>query len=452
VDQHTGSNLLGLVGLEVFEAETDADGRRRVHVLPAGVGGRICPDCRIMASRPKQWTTSTVTHVPLGSEVLTLVVHRRRWYCEVPWCARTSFTEQVPYVGPGQRISLPARGVAATAIGDQLRPVTEVAASSQMSWACAHAAFVEVADAALAAPLRPVRVLGIDETRRGKPKWIRDADGTTVRLADTWHTGFIDISGDQGLLGQVEGRGSQEVIAWLAGQPQAWRERIEVVAIDMSASYAAAVRQALPHARLVVDPFHVVQAATKMVSVVRRRAIFARYGRRGRSGDPEYGMRRTLLRNHQDLHPDRFAAMWNTFIDAGVHGEQVLAAWIAKEELRKLFTATSAGQVRDQLHRFFTWCATHDHIPELVTLAETVSRWREHIAAAVILKVSNAASEGTNRVIKLVARIAFGFRNPANQRRRSRYATTRTTRRPPQRVTKRRSRSASKRQHNPAPA
>ncbi|MEU8246038.1 transposase, partial [Nonomuraea sp. NPDC048916] len=72
-------------------------------------------------------------------------------------------------------------------------------------------------------------------------------------------------------------------------------------------------------------------------------------------------------------------------------------------------------------------------------------------AAAVILKVSNAASEGTNRVIKLVARIAFGLRNPANQRRRSRYATTRTTRRPARSVTKRRSRSAIKREHSPAP-
>ncbi|WP_431913403.1 hypothetical protein [Nonomuraea jabiensis] len=36
-----------------------------------------------------------------------------------------------------------------------------------------------------------------------------------------------------------------------------------------------------------------VEAAT------RRRAVFARYGRPGRSGDPEYGMRRTLLRNYE---------------------------------------------------------------------------------------------------------------------------------------------------------
>jgi hypothetical protein len=44
---------------------------------------------------------------------------------------------------------------------------------------------------------------------------------------------------------------------------------------------------------------------------------------------------------------------------------------------------------------------------------------------------SNAASEGTNRVIKLEARNAYGFRNPTNQQLRSRAASTRRHRRTP---------------------
>ncbi|MFB7600516.1 transposase, partial [Streptomyces sp. NPDC056160] len=41
---------------------------------------------------------------------------------------------------------------------------------------------------------------------------------------------------------------------------------------------------------------------------------------------------------------------------------------------------------------------------------------------------SNAKSEGINRVIKLVARAAFGFRNATNQRLRTRCVTTRRAR------------------------
>jgi hypothetical protein len=42
--------------------------------------------------------------------------------------------------------------------------------------------------------------------------------------------------------------------------------------------------------------------------------------------------------------------------------------------------------------------------------------------------VNNAGSEGTARVIETDARTAFGYRNPANQRRGARCTTTRRSR------------------------
>ena len=94
-------------------------------------------------------------------------------------------------------------------------------------------------------------------------------------------------------------------------------------------------------------------------------------------------------------------------------------------------TTPTPERIRHHLVEFFTWCADHDHLPELLTLARTLDRWRDPIIAAILTGVSNAKSEGLNRVIKLEGRKAYGFRNPTNQRRRQRYATTRTHRRPP---------------------
>jgi transposase len=82
-------------------------------------------------------------------------------------------------------------------------------------------------------------------------------------------------------------------------------------------------------------------------------------------------------------------------------------------------------QVRDRLFTFYHWCAQHDDIPELATLAKTISRWEDEITAAVITGVTNATSESLNRLAKLEARLAYGFRNPLNQRRRARIACTR---------------------------
>jgi transposase len=50
------------------------------------------------------------------------------------------------------------------------------------------------------------------------------------------------------------------------------------------------------------------------------------------------------------------------------------------------------------------------------------------IEAFLLTGITNAKSEGINRVIKLEARNAYGFRNPTNQRLRSRCATTRASR------------------------
>ena len=42
--------------------------------------------------------------------------------------------------------------------------------------------------------------------------------------------------------------------------------------------------------------------------------------------------------------------------------------------------------------------------------------WWPQILAFIRTGITNAGSEGTNRVIKTVARDAYGFRNPVNQR------------------------------------
>ena len=86
-------------------------------------------------------------------------------------------------------------------------------------------------------------------------------------------------------------------------------------------------------------------------------------------------------------------------------------------------------EARGRLFSFYDWCAQHDDIPELITLATTIARWEDEITAAVVTGITNATSESLNRLAKLEARLAYGFRNPLNQRRRVRIACTRGYRR-----------------------
>src|SRR3954452_22514286 len=126
---------------------------------------------------------------------------RNRW-----WCAGTRSStpagrpavrgrrtpEQTAEVPAGARVTGRLRRHVADRIGDGL-PVS-VAGAGLLGWPAAHAAFVAVVCAQLPAP-EPVGVLGIDETRRGRPRWTRDAETGSWSKLETFETNFVDLAG-----------------------------------------------------------------------------------------------------------------------------------------------------------------------------------------------------------------------------------------------------------------
>ncbi|WP_034721790.1 ISL3 family transposase, partial [Intrasporangium chromatireducens] len=274
--------------------------------------------------------------------------------------------------------------------------------------------------------------LGIDETRRGKPIWEQDPVTGRWRVKhDRWHTAIVDAVGTAGLLAHIEGRTATAVTDWLAAQPDSWKSRVTHVCMDLSASYAKAVRDALPDAVLVADKFHLVALGNQMLTEVRQHATRAARGRRGRKKDPEWAARRRLLLGHERHTSEAFTKMWNGLVEAGDPGIEVLHAYVVKERLRELLalpTSADREHVSDRLYRFYAQAAAIE-LPEAHRLAETIEAWWPAIEAAIRTGYSNARSEGYNRLAKHVGRDAFGFRNPLNQRRRIRWSCTRQHRR-----------------------
>jgi len=439
VAEDTASALFGVEGLRVFDAEREPDGSLTVWVTTDHPDAAVCPDCGSCSARVHEYVLTRPRDLRRGLDEVSVAWCKRRWKCASQECCRVTFTESLPAVPPRCRLTSRLRDLLGAEVAERGCTVAEAGRWQHVSWPVTHAAFAERADPVLARAPALVAHLGIDEHRRGRSRWRADADTGEYRLlADRWHTCFFDLSGDQGLLGQVEGRTADDAAYWLAQAPAAWRDRVEVVAIDMCSIYAAAVHRMLPAAQIVVDLFHVVQLAVKVTGDVRRRAVREHYGRRGRSGDPEYGVKGLLVRNLEHLSPGQFAKVMDT-LGRDRYGQQILAAWIGKEKLRDALNLRARitrsppceRDVRGRLFRFYDWCAQNDDIPELVTLARTISRWEEGIVAAVLTGVSNATAESLNRIAKLEARQAYSFRNPANQRRRVRTACTRGRSRAP---------------------
>lgn len=422
--EHGTTQLFGLAGVAVREVNLRADGTREVDVVTDDETAVVCPTCGVFSSARKGKVVTRPKDLPYGEARLRVRWHKSRWRCREPRCPRKSFTETIEEVPAGMRTTGRLRRTVADAVADN-RCVREVATSHGLSWPTAQRA-VAARDAEQTGPPAPTPVLGIDETRRERTRWVRTAEGGW-RRTDPWETEFVDLAGGQGLVGQVGGRSGASVEMWLAEQTEAFRDAIRYVALDPSAPYASAVHRVLPQATVVVDHFHLVQLANQTVTKVRQRVTQQQLGRRGYHTDPVWANRRLLLRARERLSERAFTRMWNGAADNDPSG-QLLAAWIAKEELRALLGCAARGgqrhDVANRLSRFYDWCARSD-IPEVTTLANTVENWWPEILAFLQTGITNAGTEGTNRLVKQVLRCACGFRNKRNYRMRVRLHCTR---------------------------
>jgi hypothetical protein len=147
--------LFGLPGVAVRSVERVA-ATRVVHLVTTERTAAACPKCGVFST--------------------TVCEHRTR-------PRDISYGEQPIRLRRAASATVEAGASVATAVREH-----------HVSWPIVHAAYVARADAALGEP-DPVAVLGVDETRRGRPRWRKDPDtGGWVNL-ECFETDFVDLGG-----------------------------------------------------------------------------------------------------------------------------------------------------------------------------------------------------------------------------------------------------------------
>lgn len=173
------------------------------------------------------------------------------------------------------------------------------------------------------------------------------------------------------------------------------------------------------------DAFHVVAWATDALDAVRRqtwneaRALARTEPRRG-PGNPANAPARPGHDLTRALKNARWA-LWKNPENLTDHQAEKLAwitktdprlyrAYLLKEGLRHVF-AVKGEQGKQALDRWLSW-ARRCRLPSFVRLARRIVKYRASIEAALEHNLSNALIESTNTKIRLLTRIAYGFRSP----------------------------------------
>jgi transposase len=259
-----------------------------------------------------------------------------------------------------------------------------------------------------------------------------DIDARVDRLGGLRRIGIDEISYKRGhrYLTVVVDHDSGRLVWAAAGRDEATLEgffdqlgpercdQLTHVSADMAPSIAAVVARRAPNAVRCADPFHIVAWAVDALDAERRRAWNDAAGRRrtntatGRH-TMALGQARTIKRSRYALwkNPDRLTdrqrhqLAWIAKTDPRLY-----RAYLLKEGLRYVF-AVKGNAGKAALDRWIQW-ARRSRIPAFVDLQRRIVNHRAAIHATLDSGLSNGLIESTNTKIRLLTRIAFGFKGP----------------------------------------
>ena len=387
-------------------------------------GQRLEPDRAVLACRvmePDEWchrcgcpgtprdtVVRQLAHEPLGWRPTLLEVTVRRYRCQE--CDHVWRQDTSQAAEPRSKLSRRALSWALEGLVVAHLTVARVAEGLGVAWNTANdAVLAEGRRVLIDDPHRfdGVAVLGVDEhvwrhTRRG--------DKYVTVIIDL--TGIRDGTGPARLLDMVQGRSKKAFKTWLADRPQAWRDGVEVVAMDGFTGFKTAAAEELPDAVAVMDPFHAVRLAGEALDQCRRRVQLATCGHRGYKGDPLYTSRRTLHTGAgllTDTQTDRLEALFTD--DAHV---EVEVTWAVYQQMIAAYREPDRAVGRELMRTLIE--SLSNGVPTALTEIATLGRTLKRRAADVLAYfdrpgTSNGPTEAINGRLEHLRGSALGFRN-----------------------------------------
>jgi transposase len=297
--------------------------------------------------------------------------------------------------------------------------VASVARELGLSWDTVNTIAMDATQMIVAADttrLDGVRVIGVDEHRWWHTRRPGD-DGYVTVIVDL--TAVLDGTGRARLLDLVPGRSAAALTSWLSAQTVAFRDQVQVVAMDGFGGYKTAATEVLPEATLVMDPFHVVALAGAKLDLCRQRVQQQTCGHRGRAGDPLYRVRRTLRTRYPLLSSRQKTRLETVFAD-----DDHLAVLVTWSIYQRLIAAYAHPDRRRAKTTMTTLIGSIRHgvpaeLAELAQLGHTLWRRRTDVLAYFDHHASNGPTEAINGRLEALRRNALGFRNLTHYRIRS---------------------------------
>ena len=221
---------------------------------------------------------------------------------------------------------------------------------------------------------------------------------------------FCDAESKQ-IIDIIEDRRLSSLQAYFKRYTKEARTRVKNIVIDMYAPYISLIKELFPHAKIIIDKFHLVQHISRALNKTRIRFMkkFKKHHRKFK----RYW--RLFLKSHSLLNTTTYRSVYcfkqpmreidilNFLLDLS---PELKATYDLYQDL--LFALQTKN-----LERFNHLLETEHSLisPEFQTAFQTFKTYQSYIKNTLSTHYKNGLIEGINNKIKVIKRIAFGYRS-----------------------------------------
>lgn len=371
---------LNLPELEILSQTVEQDS---ILVKVQAVSFQVpCPHCQTLADKLlKDDRFRLIRDLNALQMKVFLHLRQRRFWCRV---CRKRFIERFSFVADKARLTKRMQ----THLLQQLRSrsVLQTAFVSQVGYRqTAYLCFAKGLSLATLADSQPLpKRLGIDEF--------------AIRKGQAYATALTNLE-----KAEICGIGKErttETVKTLFGQNKTRLKKVREVVMDMWKPFHAAVKKCLPHAKRVIDRFHVERYFTKAVDKCRKR---------WQKSDQEIGkklksQRKLFITKSENLNEEEKQLRDKILQEI----PELKRAVRILEALQNWYRTPKEQEDAEHKLRILIRILRLSKIKEMTELAKTLETWASEISNYFLSYASNGRSEGFNTKIKLIKRVGYG--------------------------------------------
>lgn len=374
-------NLQALIVNKVKETENNI-----IFFCSTKPSPQVCPHCRETTSKIHGYRIQIFKDLSIREKFVSISLKKRRYICS---CGKTFF-ENYSFLPKYYRAS--SRFFAA--IINKLysnRSLTSIAKEYNVSSNTVSRMLKLISPTP--APDSLPETLSIDEFKGNT-----DGEKYNCILTDPKNHKIVDI---------LPNRKKANLIDYFKQYKN--RENVKFFIMDMTGNYKD-IAWLFPNSKIVVDKFHWVRQIYWALDKVRKNMQKEFYDTKRKYFKAN---RKLLFKRYSELKDEQkqevSVMLWQS--------EKLYKAWLLKEESYKFREAKTVEDAERELHNWLIF-AESAKMEEFNACITAFHNWSREIINSIIYGYNNGFTEGTNNLIKVIKRNAYGYHKFENLRKR----------------------------------